>query len=229
MTSPTLVFDLDGTLVDTAPDIVRALNTVLAAEGLTPVGHETALTMVGRGARVLLQSAFAAAGRQVEGATLERLFKALIDYYEAHIADESRVYPGVEAALDRFAAAGWLLAVLTNKPDPLARPLLEALNLAPRFAAIVGQGALPWLKPDARIFAETVRLAGGTPENAVMVGDSVTDIETARAAGVPVVAVTFGYTPVPVATFGPDRLIDHFDALWEAVASLEPLSGIASP
>ncbi len=229
MTSPTLVFDLDGTLVDTAPDIVRALNAVLAAEGVPPLPTEKALTMVGRGARILLQSAFAASGRQVEGAELERLFKALIDHYADHLADESRPYEGVEAALDRFAAAGWLLAVCTNKPDPLARPIMEALGLARRFAAITGQGAFPWLKPDARVFTETVRLAGGTPERAVMVGDSETDIATARAAGVPVVAVTFGYTPEPVASFGPDRLIDHFDQLWDAVASLEPFSGAASP
>ena len=229
MTSPTLVFDLDGTLVDTAPDIVRALNAVLTGEGLAPVAPETALTMVGRGARRLITSAFAAEGRSVEGAELERLFKTLVDHYAAHIADESRAYAGAEAALDRFAAAGWLLAVCTNKPDPLVRPILEALKLAPRFAAIVGQGAFPWLKPDPRALTETIRLAGGTPERAVMVGDSETDIETARAANIPVVAVTFGYTPEPVATFGPDRLIDHFDQLWDAVASLGPFSGIASP
>ncbi len=220
MTSPTLVLDLDGTLVDTAPDLVRALNAVIAAEGLSPVPLETALTMVGRGGRVLIQSAFAADGRHVEGDELERLFKAFTDHYAAHVADESRTFEGAEAALDRFAEAGWLLAVCSNKPDPLVRPIMEALGLAPRFAAMVGQGALPWLKPDPRVFAETVRLAGGTPERAVMVGDSETDIATARAAGVPVVAVTFGYTPVPVATFGPDRLIDRFDELWDAVASL---------
>ena len=225
MTTPTLVLDLDGTLVDTAPDLVRALNAIIVGEGLAPVSLETALTMVGRGGRVLIQSAFAADGRPVEGDELERLFKAFTDQYAAHVADGSRAYEGAEAALDRFAKAGWLLAVCSNKPDPLVRPIMEALGLAPRFAAMIGQGALPWLKPDARVFAETVRLAGGTPKRAVMVGDSQTDIETARAAGVPVVAVTFGYTPVPVATFGPDRLIDHFDELWDAVAGL----GVASP
>ncbi len=229
MASPTLVFDLDGTLVDTAPDLVRALNAVLVGEGLAPAALETAMTMVGRGGRMLIQSAFAAEGRHIEGAELERLFKALVDHYGDHLADESRAYAGVEAALDRFAAAGWLLAVLTNKPDPLARPILEALGLAPRFAAIVGQGAFPFLKPDPRTLTETIRLAGGTPERAVMVGDSETDIATARAANIPVVAVTFGYTPVPVASFGPDRLIDHFDQLWGAVASLGSFSGVASP
>ncbi len=225
MTSPTLIFDLDGTLVDTAPDLVRALNAVIAEQGLPPVALEDALTMVGRGGRVLIQRAFAADGRTVEGAELERLFTAFTDHYGAHVAEESRAFPGVAAALDRFAAAGWLLAVCTNKAHPLVRPLMEALGLAPRFAAMVGQGALPWLKPDARVFNETVRLAGGTPERAVMVGDSETDIQTARAAGVPVVAVTFGYTPVPIAEFHPDRLIDHYDELWDAVAAL----GVASP
>lgn len=220
MTSPTLVFDLDGTLVDTAPDLVWALNAVVVEEGLTPLPLDEALTMVGRGGRVLIQRAFAANGQEVEGADLERLFDAFVDRYAGHVACDSRPYAGVEAALDRFATAGWLLAVCTNKADPLVRPLMEALGLAPRFAAMIGQGALPWQKPDPRVFMETVRRAGGSPERAVMVGDSETDIETARAAGVPVVAVTFGYTPVPVAAFGPDRMIDGFDELWDAVASL---------
>jgi phosphoglycolate phosphatase len=224
LTSPTLVFDLDGTLVDTAPDIVRALNAVLADEGVAPMTRDKALGMVGRGGRTLIATAFAAAGRQVEGAELERLFKALVDHYAAHVADESRPFDGAEAALDRFAEAGWRLAVCTNKPDPLVRPILDALGLTSRFAAIIGQGAFPWLKPDPRTLTETIRLAGGTAERAVMVGDSETDIATARAANVPVVAVTFGYTPVPIASFGPDRLIDHFDELWEAVAGL----GVAS-
>ena len=221
MSAPTLVFDLDGTLVDTAPDLVRALNVIAVAEGLTPVPLEAALTMVGRGARVLIKSAFAAEGRTVEGDELERLFAAFVAEYEAHVAEESRPYPGVEAALERFAAAGWLMTVCTNKPDPLVRPIMDALGLTRHFRAMIGQGALPWQKPDRRVFDETVRRGGGTPEHAVMVGDSQTDIETARAAGVPVVAVTFGYTPVPVAEFGPDRLIDHFDQLWDAVAGLE--------
>jgi phosphoglycolate phosphatase len=163
LTSPTLVFDLDGTLIDTAPDLVRALNAVITGEGLAPVSLEDAVTMVGRGARVLIQSAFTANGRHVEGGELERLFKAFTEHYAAHVAEESRAFEGVEAALDRLAAAGWLLAVCSNKPDPLVRPLLDALGLAPRFAAMIGQGALPWLKPDARVFTETVRLAGGTP------------------------------------------------------------------
>ena len=229
MTPPTLVFDLDGTLVDTAPDLVRALNAVVTEEGLPPVELDDALTMVGRGGRVLIQRAFAADGRQVEGPELERLFKAFTDHYAAHVAEGSRAFPGVEAALDRFAAAGWLLAVCTNKAHPLVKPLMDALGLAPRFGAMVGQGALPWQKPDERVFNETVRLAGGTAGRAIMVGDSQTDIETARAAGVPVVAVTFGYTPVPIAEFAPDRLIDHFDQLWDAVASLEPAWSVGSP
>ena len=225
LTPPTLVFDLDGTLVDTAPDLVRALNAVLTSEGLAPVALETALGMVGNGGRGLIQTAFIADGRPLGATDLDRLTAVFTDHYAAHIADDSKAYAGVEAALDHFAAEGWLLAVCTNKFETLARPLLETLGLARRFAAIVGQGTLEWRKPDPRTLTETIRLAGGTPERAVMVGDSRVDIETARAAGVPVVAVTFGYSAVPVAEFAPDRLIRDFDSLWDAVESL----GIASP
>jgi phosphoglycolate phosphatase len=224
-TAKAVLFDLDGTLVDTAPDLVRALNAVLATEGLAPVALQAAIGMVGRGGRVLIETAFATAGRRLDAAALDRLTTIFIDHYTAHIADDSRIYAGVEAALDRFAAAGWLLAVCTNKFESLTRQLLDVLGLAPRFAAISGQGTFPWRKPDPRVLTETIRLAGGTPQRAVMVGDSETDVETARAAGIPVVAVTFGYSTVPVATFAPDRLIGHFDELWDAVASL----GVASP
>jgi phosphoglycolate phosphatase len=217
---PTIVFDLDGTLVDTAEDLVATLNHVLTSDGMAPVGLETMIGMVGSGSRVLIESASAAQGRALTPADLDRMLKQFLDYYDAHIADASRPYPGVTAALDRFAANGWLMAVCTNKYETPARKLLAALGLDRHFAAITGQDTFAFRKPDPRHLTETIRAAGGQTGAAIMVGDSRTDIDTARAASVPVVAVTFGYSPQPVATFSPDRLIASFDELDAAVDAL---------
>jgi phosphoglycolate phosphatase len=224
MQSPTLVLDLDGTLVDTAPDLMRALNVVLESEGMAPVALGASIAMVGLGARAMIESAFAAAGKVPGEAKLTELMARFIQHYSTHIADHSRPFPGAEAALGRFSNAGWRLAICTNKLEGLARQLLQALGLAKRFSAITGQDTFGFRKPDPRHLVETIRAAGGEPGNAVMVGDSRTDIDCARAAGIPVVAVNFGYTAVPVEELGPDRVIGRFEALWDAVASLQPFS-----
>ncbi len=220
MTRPTIVFDLDGTLVDTAHDLVATLNAILVTEGMVPVKVEAAVAMVGSGARVMLEAAFAAEGRALTPETLDRLLRDYMALYDEHLADESRPYPGAEAMLDRFAAAGWMLAVCTNKFEAPARKLLDLLGLAPRFAAITGQDTFAFRKPDPRHLTETVRLASGTADNAIMVGDSITDIDTALAANIPVVAVSFGYSPLPVADLKPTRVIDRLDKLWDAVAGI---------
>ncbi|HVY21598.1 MAG TPA: phosphoglycolate phosphatase [Bauldia sp.] len=220
MTRPTIVFDLDGTLVDTADDLVATLNAVLVSEGMVPVSRDRLIGMVGSGARVLLEAAFAAEGRALTPAKLDALLARFMAYYDAHIADSSRPYPGAEAMLARFAADGWLLAVCTNKYEAPARKLLAILGLADRFAAITGQDTFGFRKPDPRHLTETVRLAGGDPGDAVMVGDSATDIDTAKAAGVPVVAVSFGYSPVPVSRLGPTRVVGSLADLPAAVAEM---------
>jgi len=217
---PTIVFDLDGTLVHTAHDLVATLNAILAAEGMAPVTVAAAIAMVGSGARVMLEAAFAAAGRGLTPEKLDGLLRDFLAYYDQHLADESKPYPGTEAMLDRFAADGWLLAVCTNKYEAPARKLLNLVGLGRRFAAIAGQDTFPFRKPDPRHLTETIRLAGGTPTNAIMVGDSRTDIDTAIAAGIPVVAVSFGYSPIPVADLNPNRVIARLDQLWDAVADL---------
>ena len=217
---PTIVFDLDGTLVDTADDLVATLNVVLASEGMHPVAVADAIPMVGRGSRVLIESAFAAEGRALDAATLDRLLAEFLAYYDAHIVDHSRLYPGAREALDRFAAAGWRLAVCTNKYQEPAVRLLTLLGVADKFAAITGQDTFGFRKPDPRHLTETIRLAGGDAGNAIMVGDSATDVETARAANVPVVAVTFGYSAVPVANLGATRVIGSFAELYPAVAAM---------
>jgi phosphoglycolate phosphatase len=219
----TIVFDLDGTLVDTAPDLVDTLNVVFGHEGLPPVPFATARNLIGGGARRMIERGLAAEGRSCSPSEIDRLFRHFIEYYTAHIADRSRPFPALEAALDNLAADGARFAVCTNKLEQLSVKLLEALGLAPRFQAICGQDTFGMQKPKPEFLRQTIRRAGGSPRSAVMVGDSGADIELARAAGVPIVAVDFGYTEVPVARLGPDRVISHFAELPAAVRDLLPL------
>jgi phosphoglycolate phosphatase len=217
MIVPTVVFDLDGTLVDTAPDLVAALNVIFAREGLPPVAFQAARNMVGGGARALIQRGLAAEGRRLPASEIDRLVSQLIEHYAAHIADRSRTFPGVEAALTELQRCGYRLAVCTNKLEWLSVRLLGALGLADRFAAICGADTFGIAKPDAAILRGTIALAGGGPEAAIMVGDSATDILVARAAGIPVIAVDFGYSEIPAAELGPDRVVSSFGRLPEAV------------
>jgi phosphoglycolate phosphatase len=218
--SLTIVFDLDGTLAETAPDLIDTLNHVLASEGLAPVPLEAGRSLVGAGARALLERGFARAGRPLAKARLDALFVDFLSFYNAHIADKSTLYPGVEACLDRCRDAGWRVAVCTNKLEHSSNLLLEKLGVRDRFAFVCGQDTFGVAKPDPKPLLETVARAGGRVDRAVMVGDSITDIRTARAAGMPVVAVDFGYTDIPVTELGPDRVISHFDALDAAVRAL---------
>jgi phosphoglycolate phosphatase len=226
--APLLVFDLDGTLADTAGDLVKTLNHILAQEDLPPVAVAEARNWVGAGARALIERGFSAAGKRLPQGRIERLYVDFLTYYEAHICDESRLYPGVVAALDRCAGAGFIFAVCTNKIERPAKDLLHALGIAERFEAICGQDTFradgkAISKPDPRALLFTIAQAGGDAGHSVMVGDSATDIATAKAAFIPVVAVDFGYADVPVAELGPDRVISHFDALWSALAELMPI------
>src|SRR5262245_41036783 len=207
MTAAIVVFDLDGTLVDTAPDLVDTLNAVFAQEGLPKVPFDRARNLIGSGARRMIERGLQAEGRSCPPAELERLYAQFIDYYSAHIADRSRPFPGLERALDDLNAAGVGLAVCTNKLEWLSVRLLDTLDLSRRFMAICGQDAFGVQKPHPYILRKTILQAGGRLERAVMVGDSGNDIRTAQAAGVPVVAVDFGYTDVPVARLAPDRII----------------------
>jgi phosphoglycolate phosphatase len=214
----TIVFDLDGTLIDTAPDLIDTLNVVFAREGLPPVPYETARCLIGGGARMMI-----AGGMQVEGATitpekLDRLFADFIAHYTEHIAVRSRPFPGLTDALDTLAGEGCRFAVCTNKLERLSVLLLDALKLTSRFAAICGQDTFGVQKPDPEVLRRTITAADGDPRRAIMIGDSLTDIRTARAAGIPVIAVDFGYSERPVAEYGPDHVISHFGELNAAVA-----------
>jgi phosphoglycolate phosphatase len=206
--SAALVFDLDGTLVDTAPDLLSATNAVLRSDGRAEVDPATLRHMVGFGARSLITQAFAATGAPVEAARLPELVERFLVHYRAHIADESVPFPGVEETLERLMAEGRPMAVLTNKPQEMADLLLTALGFDRFFPVIYGAGRMSYVKPDARIFHDVVRELGAA--RAIMIGDSVTDVATARAAMAPVILVSYGYTPEPAERLGGDAVTDDF-------------------
>jgi phosphoglycolate phosphatase len=218
--SPIVVFDLDGTLVDTAPDLINALNFVLDREGLPPVPLHKARNMIGQGARKLLERGLELEGREASVADIDRLLGDFIDHYAAHIADESRPFEGLEAALNELSGLGYRFAVCTNKLEWLSKLLIEKLQLTARFDAICGADTFGVAKPDPVILQQTVARAGGNMASAIMVGDAGPDIGVARRAGIPVIGVEFGYTDVPIADLKPDLLIGHFRELPDAVAKL---------
>jgi phosphoglycolate phosphatase len=220
--SPLVVFDLDGTLVDTAPDLISALNYVLDREGLPPVPLATARTMIGQGARRLIERGLELEGREMTPADVTRLTTDFIAYYGDHIADESRPFKGLIEALDDMAGRGYRFAVCTNKLEWLSKRLLERLNLTDRFAAICGADTFGVSKPDPVILQQTVARAGGLMTAVVMVGDAGPDVGVARRANVPVVGVTFGYTETPIADLKPDVVIGHFRELPAVIEQLMP-------
>jgi phosphoglycolate phosphatase len=223
MDSPLLVFDLDGTLLDTAPDLLAALNAVLAEDGLEPMGREALALRFGHGARALIVEAHRLAGRPgVADTAMEAMVARFIAHYAARVATLTRPFPGAVAAMDRLERAGVRFAVCTNKRAGLAGPLLAELGLAPRFAAVMGGDSLPVRKPDPGHLVGTIAAAGGRPDAAVLVGDSDADVAAARGAGVPVVGVSFGYSPDPIASLGPDAVIDSFDDLDAALVRVSP-------
>ena len=216
----TIVFDLDGTLVDTAPDLISTLNLVLAGGGLPPVAYDDARRMIGGGPRRMVERALIAAGRNVSTAERDRMFRIFTDHYSAHIADRSRPFPHLESVLQRLAGEGYRLAVCTNKLEWLSLRLLDTLNLSRFFAAICGQDTFGIQKPDPQMLRLTIRRAGGEVRRTIMVGDSMIDVRTARAANVPIIAVAFGYSEVAPETLNADRLVTSFIELPHAIAAV---------
>lgn len=219
----TLVFDLDGTLADSARDLIKTLNVILESQKVAPVPIEKARDLLGAGARPLIERGFALYGKTLPEPLLERLYQDFLAHYHTHLADETVLFEGVLPALDRLAAAGWTMAVCTNKLESHSVTLLNALGVADRFAAICGKDTFPVFKPHPAHLTQTIARAGGRNDRAIMIGDSRTDIDTAKAANIPVIAVSFGYTNVPVRDLNPDQVIDHFDELAAAVAACELL------
>jgi len=215
-----LVFDLDGTLVSSMEDLVATLNVVMTTAGHSAIPSEDVAHMVGMGARVLIQRGLDFNGISWTDEDIAPLFQHFLDHYADNIAVHTRPFEGVVPALEAFRKAGWKLAVCTNKAERLTLPLLAELDLTGYFDAIVGGDTFPVSKPDAEPVLGAIARAGGKAEGSIMIGDSGTDINAARNAGIPVIAVDFGYTPVPVRELNPDRVISHFDELAAAVAEL---------
>ncbi|MDP3525516.1 MAG: HAD family hydrolase [Hoeflea sp.] len=213
MTSPLVIFDLDGTLIDTAPDLMASLNHVMDLNGLSHVAFEDMTWLVGQGAKVMIERAWAHHGHPSSPEQLESAFDAFLVHYAAGMPGRSLPYPGLMAAMDRLEAAGMKLAVCTNKTEALALRLLDSLELTARFAAITGGDTFKVKKPHGDHILGTIAMAGCSPARAVMIGDSINDILAAQNAKVPAIAVPFGYSDKPVAEFNPDLVIAHFDEL----------------
>jgi phosphoglycolate phosphatase len=224
MDKPIVVFDLDGTLAETAGDIIATLNYILVREGLAAVPLVRAKELIGAGAKVLIERGFAENNTNLSAERLDVLFADFLTHYEAHIVDHSHLFEGVEAALDILQEAGCILAVCTNKIERHSVKLLDLLGIGHRFAVNAGRDSFAYFKPDPRHLTETIAKAGGDRKRAVMVGDSRTDLDTAKAAGIPSIGVPFGYTDVPIADLGPTLVIDHFDQLVGAVRKLGLIS-----
>ena len=215
-----VVFDLDGTLIDSVPDIQAALNWLMARVGRRAVTRDEVVGMVGDGVPKLVERGFLATGGLPDGG-LEAPTAEFTRHYEANAATRTRPFPGAEAALEALRGAGCTLAVCTNKPAGATAEILGALDLARFFAAVAGGDTLPGVrKPDPRHLLHVLDQLGAAPEDAVMVGDSHNDVNVAKAAGVATVAVTFGYAHGPVQDLGADVLIDHFDDLVPALGRL---------
>jgi len=216
----TILFDLDGTMIDTAPDLIRAANYTLQADGMEAVETRIIQPAVGLGARAMISAAMRSLGREPSDADLTRMTETFTAHYAENILVDSREYPGLSEALQALAAEGALLAVCTNKREALARKLLAALGLDAYFHAIAGRDTFPKHKPDPAHVLETIRIAGGKASRAVMIGDSSADSRAAQGAGVPFIAVSFGYGESPVEVLEPDAIIHQFSELVPVVLRL---------
>ncbi len=215
----TLVFDLDGTLVDTAPDLINTLNHIMAGEGLGTVPESLIRPQISLGARNMIREglAFHSVANHDRA---DQLFDNFIAYYRDHIAVDSKPFDGMVEALEQLKTRGATLAVCTNKTVDMAEQLISDLGLTHLFQAITGRDSFEVHKPDAGHLLQTIKAANGSRSKAVMVGDSPTDINTALNAGLPSIAVTFGYSDIPVSELGATRLIEHYDQLINAVEEI---------
>ena len=215
-----VIFDLDGTLVDTAPDLVASLNAVLTAEGHTPISTSDLRHLVGHGVRAMFEHAFLRAAANVPPDRISALTQQFLIHYRANIARGSKPFPGVPETLEQLTVLGAGLGVCTNKAQDLTELLLGELALSRHFPAVVGGGRTPFSKPDPRHVLEVLKALNGQATRAVFVGDSAIDVEAARAAEIPVIAMSYGYTPVPASELGADAVLDDFAELPNTICRL---------
>lgn len=211
MAKPTVVFDLDGTLIDTAPDLILATNHVLKAAAYQPVSHQFIRPVISFGARAMIAAGIRHQGGEISESQLDEMFEHLIEFYGNNIAVESVPFDGLTDVLDTLTERGSTIAICTNKREDMAKLLMKELGLTEYFKVITGRDTFPVCKPHPEHLLSAIRLAGGEANNSVMVGDSTTDYETAKAANVPIIGVTFGYTDIPVAELDCDAVVSHYD------------------
>ncbi|MGI9401317.1 MAG: HAD-IA family hydrolase [Rhizobiaceae bacterium] len=220
MSAKTLVLDLDGTLADTRLDLIPALNRTIATQGLAPVEMKDVGFIIGRGAKAMIAKSYELHGHELHDELHDRLFETFLTEYANNIADETVLFDGVVESLDSFQQDGWIIAICTNKHEQLAVELIEELGIADKFVLTTGGDTYSFKKPDPRHLTETIKQAGGSVQNSIMVGDSETDIKTAKAANIPVIAVDFGYSERTVAEYFPDRQISSYHDLFEVASQL---------
>lgn len=222
MTGSTIVFDLDGTLIDTAPDILGTLDDILTREGIALLPHTEALAYIGIGSRAMLEQALIKSGHDTTPSRIDVLFQDFHDHYASRLAVKSRPFDGAIDALKELREKNFRLAICTNKMERHSLSLINQLGLAHFFSAICGRDTFEFCKPDGRHILATVTRAGGNPAQAIMVGDTITDFNAARNAGIPSIGVRFGYSETPIDDLRPDRMIEHFHALVPTIAALAP-------
>ncbi len=220
MSTPCAIFDLDGTLAHTAPDLVGTVNNLFAGRGFAPLPLSIAETTAGFGAKALIRAALDHAGHPVDEREVDSLYHPFLDRYAERIADESRLYDGVIDTLDTLEAQGWIVGVCTNKPEGLARTLLERLDVLHRFAALIGSDTLPVRKPDPVALLTTIERCGAEAHFSVMIGDTDTDRNTARNADVPCIMTSFGYSDTPVTDMAPEAVVHSFTEMVDALEAV---------
>ena len=220
MSVPCAIFDLDGTLAHTAPDLIGTANDLFAERGFAPMPLSVAETTAGFGGKALIRAAFEYAGQPVDEREVDGLYQPFLDRYAERIADESRLYDGVIETLDALDARGWIIGVCTNKPEGLARTLLERLDVMHRFAALVGADTLPVRKPDPVALLTTIEWCGAEAHYSVMIGDTDTDRNTARNANIPCIMTSFGYSDTPISDMTPEAVVDSFAEMVDALEAV---------
>ncbi len=216
----TVIYDLDGTLIDSAQDMRVAVSNVLADHGLPPVSDEDVRIFMGQGSKITMGKAFAKHGRSLDDAALSAVTREFVRYYEADPVSHTTAFDGVAEVVARFARLGLKQGVCTNKFEKPSRMILEHLKLMPPISDVAGADTFPVRKPDPKHILLLVERMGGDPGRAVMIGDSIHDVQAAHAAGLPAVLVSWGYTARPASELGAEAVIERFDALPDTLSQL---------